>query len=191
MPYRGPQRAQLGRSSSPAIAQAHAATRDRLQIRAIARIVDAVKHAEPEMCSCSALRQASRHLSRFYDAALAPAGLGVNQYSILSRLERLGPLAQSELAERLVMDRSTLGHLLGPLKQRGLIEIESDPADRRRKLLSLSNEGRDRLARAQPLWASAQSGWETSFGKAQADALRIVLMDVTNTTASIPTDPAS
>jgi len=62
----------------------------------------------PEMCNCSALRQAARHISRMYDEALAPVGLGTNQYSILSRLERFGPLAQNELAERLVMDLSLI-----------------------------------------------------------------------------------
>jgi len=43
---------------------------------------------EPEICNCAALRQAARHVTRFYDEALAPTGLGVNQFSILARLSR-------------------------------------------------------------------------------------------------------
>jgi DNA-binding MarR family transcriptional regulator len=143
-------------------------------------------HAEPEICSCSAVRQASRHLSRIYDEALAPAGLGINQYSILSRLERFGPLSQVELAARLVMDRSTLGHLLGPLRDRALVDVDADPGDRRRKLLSLSDDGRRLLARAQPLWAEAQRSFERSFGRAESDTLRRIAMDVTNTTVTRP-----
>ena len=45
----------------------------------------------PDACSCSALRQAARVLTRMYDDALAPVGLGVNQYGILAKLDRFGP----------------------------------------------------------------------------------------------------
>src|SRR6516225_838484 len=40
---------------------------------------------EPEICNCAALRQATRHVTKLYDDALAPLGLGVNQFSILAR----------------------------------------------------------------------------------------------------------
>jgi DNA-binding MarR family transcriptional regulator len=134
----------------------------------------------PEMCNCSALRQAARHISRMYDEALAPVGLGTNQYSILSRLERSGPLAQNKLAERLVMDRSTLGHLLRPLERRGLLGIAVDPDDRRRKLLALSTIGQELLDEARPRWSAAQARFEGQFGAAEAERLRTTLMQVTN-----------
>lgn len=133
-----------------------------------------------ERCNCSALRQAARHISRMYDEALAPVGLGTNQYSILSRLERFGPIAQNELAERLVMDRSTLGHLLRPLERRGLLVIAVDPDDRRRKLLALSTVGRELLDEARPRWRAAQARFERQFGAAEAESLRTTLMQVTN-----------
>jgi DNA-binding MarR family transcriptional regulator len=136
--------------------------------------------SEPEICSCSALRQASRHLTRMYDEALAPVGLGINQYAILSRLSRLGPIVQNELARRLVMDRSTLGHLLRPLLKRGLVEVAVDARDRRRKLLSLTDEGHERFAAAQPRWAQAQHAFEQAFGDDRSDQLGITLMQVSN-----------
>ena len=46
---------------------------------------------EAEICNCAALRQAARRVTRLYDDVLAPIGLGVNQYSILARLNRVGP----------------------------------------------------------------------------------------------------
>src|SRR5207244_12483078 len=49
-----------------------------------------------------------------YDDALAPIGLGANQFSIMARLSLLGPTPIQDLARVLVMDRSTLGHLLRP-----------------------------------------------------------------------------
>jgi hypothetical protein len=79
---------------------------------------------EPEICNCAALRQAARRVTRFYDEALAPTGLGVNQFSILARLSRVGPSTIQDLARLLVMDRSTLGHLLRPLEKRGLVKLD-------------------------------------------------------------------
>jgi len=74
---------------------------------------------EPEVCNCAALRQAARRVTKLYDDALAPTRLGVNQYSILSRLSHVGPSTIQALAQLLVMDRSTLGHLLRPLDRIG------------------------------------------------------------------------
>src|SRR6202012_1544596 len=69
-------------------------------------------------CTCGSLRKASRRISQFYDAALAPVGIKSTQYSILSEVEHGsvdGPLSMCELATAMVMDRSTLGHNLRPL----------------------------------------------------------------------------
>jgi hypothetical protein len=57
-------------------------------------------------CNCLALRQAARHISQIYDSYLASAGLRTTQYSILGKLNRLGPLSINELAKSMVMDRA-------------------------------------------------------------------------------------
>jgi len=46
----------------------------------------------PEECSCVAVRQAAKHVTQFYDQFLMPVGLRTTQFSILARLQRLGPL---------------------------------------------------------------------------------------------------
>src|SRR5258708_24770003 len=103
-----------------------------LTVRAITRIIRTLiiegtqaildpsfKAAIPEICSCSALRQAARHVTRFYDDALAPVGLGLNQYSILSNLSRSRPKNLQALAYLLFSARSSLWPLLRPLERRG------------------------------------------------------------------------
>jgi hypothetical protein len=45
--------------------------------------------SEPESCNCAALRQAARRVTRLYDEALTPVGIGLNQFSILSRIARI------------------------------------------------------------------------------------------------------
>lgn len=132
----------------------------------------------PESCSCVALRQAARHLTRLYDEALAPAGIGVNQYSITAMLERHGPQNLQALADRLVMDRSTLGHLLKPLTARAWVEVGIASADRRQRLIALTAAGKAVNALARPLWATVEQRFAQAFGVDEAVALRQTLKHV-------------
>jgi DNA-binding MarR family transcriptional regulator len=154
-------------------------------MRAIAPIIRAggamkdTLDVEPGICSCAALREAARHVTRFYDEALAPVGLGLNQYAILARLARVGPKTLQELADLLVMDRSTLGRLLRPLEERELLAIEISAADRRHRVISLTRRGRAEMSRADPLWARAERRFVTMFGADDARALRQTLKRIT------------
>ena len=129
-------------------------------------------------CTCSALRQAARHLSRIYDDALSPVGLGVNQFAILGTLQRTGPIGVQDLAKRLVADRSTLGHLLRPLAARGLLTMGVSARDKRQRVIVLSEEGTALLARGRPHWAQAQARFDEIFGAENAAGLRDVLARV-------------
>jgi DNA-binding MarR family transcriptional regulator len=120
-------------------------------------------------------------MTQFYDAALAPSGLRLNQYSILSRLDHVGPVAIHELARHLVMDRSTLGHLLRPLHQRRLVTLAIDPRDRRSRTLGLTAAGRRILANARPLWAAAERRFGSTMGEDTARDLRRTLKRVATT----------
>jgi DNA-binding MarR family transcriptional regulator len=137
-----------------------------------------MREAEPESCNCAALRQAARRVTRLYDEALAPMGLGVNQYSILARLGRAGPSTIQDLARLLVMDRSTLGHLLRPLEKRGLVRLRVSERDGRRRVAALTPAGRALVARGLPLWARAQERFASAFGETGSAQLRAVLAQV-------------
>ena len=132
-------------------------------------------------CNCLALRQAARHITQHYDQYLSPTGLRSTQFSILARLNRLGPLTINELAAELVMDRTTLGRNVLPLQRDGLIAIHTSPQDRRRKELRLTDAGNSRLAGAVDAWAAAQESFEAAFGKTKAGDLRSLLGGVVGT----------
>src|SRR5215204_1256018 len=68
-------------------------------------------------CNCLAVRQAARRVSQFYDSYLAPLGLKTSQYSILAKLNRLGPMSINEIADSMVMDRTTTGRAIKPLER--------------------------------------------------------------------------
>ena len=114
-------------------------------------------------------------MTQFYDAALAPSGLGLNQFSILSRLKTVGPVAIQDLAQLLVMDRSTLGHLLRPLARRRLVTLATDARDRRSRRVALTAAGRALLVRARPMWVEAQRRFSRTMGEDAARELRVVL----------------
>src|SRR5260370_20963594 len=118
---------------------------------------------EAELCNCAALRQAARRVTKLYDDALGPTGLGLNQYSSLARRARVGASTIQDLARLLVMDRSTLGHLLRPLEKRGLVSLDVSAQDRRSRAIALTAAGRAAVAQARPLWAAAQRRFERTF----------------------------
>ena len=134
-----------------------------------------------EACNCLALREASRHVSQFYDQFLAAAGLRTSQFSILAKLRRLGPMTINALAKELVMDRTTLGRNVLPLEREGLIAIVKGSADRRSKELRLTEAGLARLRLAGKGWSEAQARFEAAFGGKRAAELRDLLHAVSAT----------
>jgi DNA-binding MarR family transcriptional regulator len=135
----------------------------------------------PEDCNCFAVRSAARHVTQLYDQLLAPAGLRVTQFSILAKLKRQGPVTINELAENMVMDRTTLGRNLQPLERDGLVRIEPAPSDRRAKELHLTKAGERRLQAGFEVWAKAQTRFEAGFGSKRAAELRTLLRAVVAT----------
>jgi DNA-binding MarR family transcriptional regulator len=132
----------------------------------------------PAACNCLALRQATRHVTQFYDECLTPSGVRATQYSLLARLDRRGPMTINALAAELVMDRTTLGRNIRPLQRDGLVAIGPEKADRRKKELRLTPLGSARFAAAQKEWTKAQENFERAFGTRRAKALRVLLEDV-------------
>lgn len=145
----------------------------------------------PGLCNNTAVRKAARHLTRFYDACMAPANLRTTQYAVLNVLVRQGPITIATLAELLTMDRATMGHNLRPLERDGLVTIKVARADRRAREVALSARGRRREAQCRPLWLQAQQQFEQEFGVEDALAMRRVMARITtmplgNATAHTP-----
>lgn len=130
---------------------------------------------EGSRCSCTALRKATRRISQLYDAALAPSGLKTTQRAILAQIRRSEPTSVGELAGALVMDSGALAHTLKPLERDGLLAVAVDPQDRRNRLITLTRRGRAKLTETDVLWAKAQKGFETAFGRVESESLRQAL----------------
>jgi DNA-binding MarR family transcriptional regulator len=131
-------------------------------------------------CITAALRAASRRLTLLYDEAMAPSGLRVTQYHILSELERRAsePPTVSELAEILTMERSALGQTLRPLQRDGLIALGRSEHDGRRRPVELTAAGKGAIARGRPYWIKAHKRFERFFGDTGLAALRTTLREI-------------
>jgi DNA-binding MarR family transcriptional regulator len=73
--------------------------------------------------------------------------LGPSQVAALATIERHGPLAPSELAERERIQRPTATRVLARLAEAALVKRIPDPADGRSAIVSVSSEGRALLRR--------------------------------------------
>nr|WP_255616809.1 MarR family transcriptional regulator [Aurantimonas sp. VKM B-3413] len=123
-------------------------------------------------CLCLHVQRAARALARRFDAALKPFGLTNGQFSLLMSLNRPQPAPFGPVADLLAMDRTTLTAALKPLERQGLLTISVDPRDRRSRLLSLTPEGRQRLAAALPAWRETHAAIDAEHPDVDPDRLR-------------------
>jgi DNA-binding MarR family transcriptional regulator len=119
---------------------------------------------QPVGCSNFKLRQATRVVSRHYDAVMAAAtGLKTSQYSLLSHIDKLGPLQPSELAAHMALEPSTLSRNLQPLIAQGWVLV-GPGTNQRSRMLSLSEAGRAKRAAAKTAWKMAQLAFNDRLG---------------------------
>ncbi|HLN08544.1 MAG TPA: MarR family winged helix-turn-helix transcriptional regulator [Xanthobacteraceae bacterium] len=131
--------------------------------------------AVPTGCTCLRLRKAARRITQIYDRHVEPHGLTITQYGLLSHLEAHDGIGVGALAEKLVMDPTTLTRNLRPLERAGLLVLGADPNDRRSRCLRLTAEGRAVLKAARPAWARAQRHLEETLGAGDTAALHAAL----------------
>lgn len=80
--------------------------------------------------------------------ALARHGLKPRQLRILNLLAEHGAVGQRDLGNLMAIDHSILVGMLNPLEIDNLVKRERDPEDRRRHVVSITTEGKRRLAQA-------------------------------------------
>jgi DNA-binding MarR family transcriptional regulator len=133
----------------------------------------------PENDDCFAIRQAARHISQLYERYLSQADVTSSQFNILATIKRGSKLTMIELAQAMVMDRTTLVRALRPLQRNGLVANEANENGVRRLELTLTENGQARLEEAMVYWRLARDEFQRQFGQQQAAALRDELFRLT------------
>ncbi|TDM08793.1 MAG: MarR family transcriptional regulator [Ideonella sp. MAG2] len=128
----------------------------------------------PQGCTNFKLRQLVRRVTQHYDTEMAAVGLKTSQYSLLSHVLKLGPLAPGALARAMTMDASTLTRNLKPLLEAGWVDMQPG-ADGRTRSVSITPLGRDKRTEAQRRWRAAQDGLNAVLGLHNVAALHALI----------------
>lgn len=126
-------------------------------------------------CTCSRLRKVTRRVSQIYDRSLEASGLTVTQYALLAHLASFDGISIGALAEKMVMDPTSLTRTLRPLEREGLVALKPSRSDRRMRSLHLTAAGRRAFDAAKPAWARAQRHIEAAIGDLETPALHAAL----------------
>jgi MarR family transcriptional regulator, transcriptional regulator for hemolysin len=98
-----------------------------------------------------AVHQLSRRLTRYLNEALEPFGLYNAQWSVLYILKEKGSLTQRELCEYLAVEAPPMTRTIQRLLKQGWVQQIPASDDKRKKLISLSNEALEKY----PVWEKA------------------------------------
>jgi DNA-binding MarR family transcriptional regulator len=125
-----------------------------------------------DCCLCLHVQRAARALARRFDDALRPLGLTNGQFSLMMALNRPTPESIGAVAQLLAMDRTTLTAALKPLERRRLVCVNTDPDDRRSRLIALTPKGQALLAEAVPIWQATHGAVDQLLARSNPDRLR-------------------
>lgn len=115
------------------------------------------------------LRRLGKHSRAGLDTICGEMELDVESrwFGCLQLLEKEGPLSVTGIARALDLTHPAIVQLARILRDKDLVQEHTDPSDKRRRLLSLSDRGRETAALLEPLWtaiAAAAVGWMNESG---------------------------
>jgi MarR family transcriptional regulator, lower aerobic nicotinate degradation pathway regulator len=92
------------------------------------------------------LRKAHQRASAIFAERIGRHQLTPTQFAALARLHAADGVSQNRLGRLTAMDPATMQGVVSRLVDRGFIRRDSDPADRRRAVLRLTEDGRRAFA---------------------------------------------
>lgn len=84
----------------------------------------------------------------------------------------------TELARLAHMTKQSVGEIVDDLAGRGYVERVADPADRRAKLIRLTERGREAQTYGFGLFAEVEKRWIERYGRERIELLRETLEDI-------------
>ena len=116
----------------------------------------------PEIALTNSLAALAGHMRRLMSRRLAQepwvteAGFRPPAFGVLMWVERLQPVCQKEISDRLGTDPSDLVAVFDMLERAGFVSRGRDPKDRRRYALTLTPSGEEQLGRFRVVAAEVQ-----------------------------------
>src|ERR1700730_6712351 len=117
----------------------------------------------------------ARHL---WADMLAQRQVSPRHFKVLRALGESGPLCQHQLAELIAMDPRNAVPLIDSLAERGLLAREVHPADRRRRVLTLTAGGQQLAAALASIAAVIEEDFLSPLTGAEQLSLRQMLLQL-------------
>jgi len=92
-------------------------------------------------------------------------------FPLLYLLDKTGPMGITEIARSLQLSHPAVNQFAKGMTNAGLLHSERDPADDRRRLISLSPEGKSLAAHLRPLWKDIATATEQLIAEGGIDLL--------------------
>ena len=102
---------------------------------------------------------------RLFKPHVDAEGLSLPQWRVIRALAEDGAADASALADRCAILPPSLSRMIAALSERGLVEIEREGGDGRRRLVRLTAAGSRIVARVSPRSEAIYRDLETAFGK--------------------------
>ncbi|GAA2846339.1 MarR family transcriptional regulator [Actinoplanes cyaneus] len=131
--------------------------------------------ADPREVLAYLLKHANLKLTALMDAALEPLGIDGKDFGALRVLAHREPSSQLQVAQTLGIDRTTMVALLDVLERKGIVTRRPDPADRRRNVVELTEQGMRTYEAAQVAYGKAESAFLAAISPAATDQFRQTL----------------
>lgn len=125
-------------------------------------------------CALFDVHRVSRAMTVLYNAYLRETGLSMAQFTLLRNIAAMAPAGIKQIAEAMLMDRTSVTRLLEPLIKQQLIVIEVGE-DRRYRSVVVTPEGLAAVARSETAWLKAQRELFKRIGSAQWRTMRTAL----------------
>jgi len=124
------------------------------------------------------LKHAQLRLAELSRAALVPFGISGRELAVLIAIDDRASQSQQEVARRMAVDRTTMVALIDGLEDKGLVQRQQDPDDRRKNVVVLTDTGRATLKQATAATREAERRLLRSLSDDESAMLRKALQAI-------------
>jgi MarR family transcriptional regulator, transcriptional regulator for hemolysin len=136
------------------------------------------------------LMSVARLIREAYDARFAALDLNLTQASIIAYVADFGPVIQTRIADHLGNGRAATGASIDRLQERGLVERQPDPVDRRVWQIDLTPAGRELAVRIAEVDGTLRTELRAGISRPERQALTDVLGRLGSNLHRAITDPS-